>query len=113
MQDFAVDPHSGWVQDWHVYKNFSVTLNFTDIDYNQLGSNKFYIIQVLEKNTRNKFCCLTWYGRVGLAGNTNLLDHYDVKDAIDEFKGKFYEKTGNRWGEKFIPLEGKYKVVDI
>jgi len=44
MMDFAVDSEAGRSKDWHVYKNYSVTLNLTDISYNQKGHNKFYII---------------------------------------------------------------------
>lgn len=94
MKVFAVDPAANR-EDWHVYKNYSVTLNLTDITYGTLGNNKYYIIQLLERNDKKKFSCFTWYGRVGNAGVANLEDFYSLADCQEAFEEKFLAKTGN------------------
>lgn len=65
-------------------------------------------MQMLERNDKKKWAFLYKYGWVGTKGTVHIEDYYSSLDAKEEFVKKFLEKTGNKWGQKFKHLEGKY-----
>ena len=111
-----VDPTSGLAKTCHVYDDgtllYQVMLNQTNVDQN---NNKFYVIQLLEEDTKGKFYVYTRWGRVGADGQT-ALDHYSsVIPAIDTFRKKFRDKTANQFGaaSDFVKYPGKYQLMAI
>ncbi len=101
----AVDPHSRLGATCHVLEEgkevFSATLNLTEIG-GQKGSNKFYIIQLLEHDTHSQ----TWYlwtrwGRgmklvvmlisftVGMSGQNTQEEFNNKQDAKKAFMKKY------------------------
>ncbi len=93
-----------------VHKDYSCTLNQTDIDK---GSNKFYIMQILQGATASYLW--TRYGRVGENGRANDALYSDVHSAVQKFESMFKSKTGNIWSDRnnFIEKKGKYTLIDL
>ena len=105
---YPVDPNAPR-SGLSVWKNYSCTLNQTDIAAN---SNKFYIIQCLTDG-KNSYFLLTRYGRVGEKGRVDLKVVSSVSDAEGAFESTYKTKTGNVWGAKFVPKSGKYVQLEI
>lgn len=40
-------------------------------------------------------------------------DFFALDDAMDQFKRKYLSKTKNNWGEKYVPFEGCYQLVEV
>ena len=58
---------SAKLKNCHVFEDYSVTLNQTDVGYGELGHNKFYIMQLIAANSSNKWYTYFKWGRVGAA----------------------------------------------
>lgn len=88
-------------------------LNQTNISQN---NNKYYVIQVLEKDGGGGYWCFNRWGRVGEPGQKKLESHGGNKAAaIASFEKKFNEKTKNRWSNRdsFKAVAGKYTLIEI
>lgn len=101
----------------HVYADgdciYDAMLNQTNISQN---NNKFYVVQVLEKDGGGQFWTFNRWGRVGEPGQNKLEPHGTNKaGAINSFKKKFYDKSRNQWENraKFVPQSGKYTLIEI
>jgi predicted DNA-binding WGR domain protein len=115
-----VDPLSGLAGSCHVYEDaatgllYQVMLNQTNVDQN---NNKFYVIQLLEDDTKkgSSFHVFTRWGRVGASGATATDSYSSVLPAIDTFRKKFRDKTGNAFGASgdFVKYPGKYQLMAI
>jgi poly [ADP-ribose] polymerase len=92
-----------------VYKQYSCILNQTDLNKN---ANKFYILQIHLTPT-NQYWLWTRYGRVGEKGKSTNIYYPSSHTAIHEFCKKYYSKTGNRWGQSFSFIRGKYNIVEL
>jgi len=77
------------------------------------NNNKFYIIQVLEKD------CSYWiwnrWGRLGANGQSKLMNCSSEDAAIKDFQKKFKDKTKNNWDDRdnFVKHTGKYQLVEV
>ncbi|CAE8592563.1 unnamed protein product, partial [Polarella glacialis] len=105
----AVDNAVPQSSSYKVYDDLAVKLNQTNIGHN---NNKFYIIQVLTRS--GKFFAWNRWGRVGEPGDTKLKAFPKAESAIQDFRSKFREKTGNSWenAENFKPASGRYIIVE-
>jgi poly [ADP-ribose] polymerase len=98
---------------WHVVEHptgvLDALLNQTQISHN---NNKFFVLQVVQKdNDSKKLKLLTRWGRVGARGQTKQEDHTNVEAALNSFRKKFKDKTGNQWGAEFVAQSGKYTLL--
>ena len=104
-----VNTHHVLVDGKEVY---TCTLNQTNIKAN---NNKYYILQLLESDTKKEFIVYTRYGRIGNIGVINN-QIFGAKDsAIYTFEKTFKTKTGNNWQnrDKFAKKSGKYFMSQI
>eukprot|EP01116_Phalansterium_solitarium_P005995 TRINITY_DN18306_c0_g1_i1.p1 TRINITY_DN18306_c0_g1~~TRINITY_DN18306_c0_g1_i1.p1 ORF type:complete len:810 (+),score=221.49 TRINITY_DN18306_c0_g1_i1:227-2656(+) len=112
----AVDSHSGLAESHHVLEEgkvvWDVMLNQTNVAQN---NNKFYVIQLLEKDSGAGWIVWTRWGRVGVAGQNRRDICTSMADAKDGFRKKFQDKTGNSWDNRasFTKHAGKYDLVEI
>lgn len=113
------DPH--FQRDYTVYTNteedkseiFSCMLNQTNIGDNK---NKFYLIELLQKNNPKLYTVYTRYGRIGEHGKTLIkLSDVDLESAIKEFIALFKSKTGNTWKNRqsFVFKPTKYFMTQL
>lgn len=112
-----VDPECLVANSMHVYVEggdiYDVMLNQTDVGNN---NNKYYVIQLLESDTKREYNVWNHWGRVGFKGQSSLLPcHSDLDRAKQLFCQKFADKTRNDWSarHKFIKCPGKYDMVEI
>ncbi len=91
---------------------YSCTLNQTNIKSN---NNKFYILQLLESDSKKEYLLYTRYGRIGNSGVSNTIDYYSKDSSIAMFEKTFKQKTGNWWQnrDKFEKKSGKYFMSQI
>lgn len=86
-------------------------LNQTNLAQN---NNKYYIIQLLEKDSGGDYHVWTRWGRVGAtAGSANFPCGGNLAAAKSTFMKKFKEKTKNNWDdrENFVSHSGKYTLL--
>jgi len=102
---------------YHVYTEGSEVwdcmLNQTNI---QSNNNKYYLIQLLEKDAGKGFAVWMRWGRVGYSGqNSFTVCGSDLEKAKSVFVKKFNDKTRNSWNdrENFEKVAGKYDLVKI
>ena len=92
----------------------SCTLNLTELKTN---SNKFFIMQLLERNDRRGYFIFTRSGRVGYGGVDHLDCILDKETAVREFRSIFEEKTAVSWEDRYeMEAEfgsGKYNYVEM
>ncbi|NWV01266.1 PARP3 polymerase, partial [Upupa epops] len=93
-----------------VYKDYSCTLNQTNISAN---NNKFYIIQLLQHD--GAYSVWSRWGRVGEVGQSKLMPSASLEAAKKDFEKKFREKTKNSWAarESFVAQPGKYTLIEV
>ncbi|KAK7198452.1 Poly(ADP-ribose) polymerase-like protein [Novymonas esmeraldas] len=90
---------------------YQCTLNQTNVGQN---NNKFYVIQLLQDETCQKFHVFTRWGRVGVPGQQSTETHQQMMAAKTSFCSKFQDKTRNQFGTtNFIKVPGKYQLMDI
>eukprot|EP00397_Hematodinium_sp_SG-2012_P002683 GEMP01002691.1.p1 GENE.GEMP01002691.1~~GEMP01002691.1.p1 ORF type:complete len:761 (+),score=170.30 GEMP01002691.1:194-2476(+) len=78
------------------------------------NNNKFYVIQLLQKDGGN-FVVWTRWGRVGVPGQNNALQCGSLLHAKSEFQNKFTAKTGVPWARRLDarPKAGKYAIIEM
>eukprot|EP01112_Ceratiomyxa_fruticulosa_P015741 TRINITY_DN4671_c0_g1_i1.p1 TRINITY_DN4671_c0_g1~~TRINITY_DN4671_c0_g1_i1.p1 ORF type:complete len:930 (+),score=212.19 TRINITY_DN4671_c0_g1_i1:193-2982(+) len=94
------------------FSPYNAMLNVADVT---TGQNKYYRMQAIHCGGK-RWVFFIKYGRVGTdVGDQKTYEFRSEKGAIEEFEGKFYEKTGNRWSERgnFVKKGGKYFMVDL
>lgn len=69
---------------------------------------KFYIIQIIQKE--NKFELYTNQGSIGEENKEKTIVFDNKNDVESAFIEKFEEKTGNKYGEKFVKKTDKYDI---
>lgn len=102
------------IRDVKVYQNYSCRLELKDIDYNNLNGNKFFKMQMLERNDGKKWIIWTQFGRINTENpQVKEQEFYGRYDAIAHFEKKFYEKTNNKWTDRdhFQQKPGKWALV--
>eukprot|EP00929_Paragymnodinium_shiwhaense_P008076 TRINITY_DN1119_c0_g2_i1.p1 TRINITY_DN1119_c0_g2~~TRINITY_DN1119_c0_g2_i1.p1 ORF type:complete len:567 (-),score=178.91 TRINITY_DN1119_c0_g2_i1:332-2032(-) len=106
---FNVDSNCPGAEKKSVFEDYSVKLNQTHCDAN---NNKFYIIQVVKEGS--KYFAWNRWGRVGEVGTSSLSGAMTEVAAINEFKKKFRDKSGNAWDNRanFEAKKGKYIIVE-
>ncbi|XP_038631572.1 poly [ADP-ribose] polymerase 2 [Scyliorhinus canicula] len=99
----------------HVYCEgddvYDTLLNQTNLQHN---NNKYYIIQLLEDDAKRNFSVWLRWGRVGKAGQNNLIScGTDLDKAKEIFEKKFLDKTKNDWSMRafFEKVAGKYDIL--
>lgn len=113
MPEIPVDADC-FIQNVRVYKDYSCLLHLSDVDYNSLGSNKFYKMQMLERKDGKKWYVWSQFGRINAVNpKTREQEFYGRYDAIAYFEKHFYEKTNNKWTTKefFQQKPGKWSLV--
>jgi len=105
-------PHSN---DYHVYTEgrevWDTMLNQTNIQNN---NNKYFMIQLLQADSGNKFAVWMRWGRVGYKGQNNWqTTGANLDSAKSIFTKKFKDKTKNDWEDRdsFEKCAGKYDMV--
>ncbi|XP_048732716.1 poly [ADP-ribose] polymerase 1-like [Ostrea edulis] len=113
----AVDPDSGLEDSAHiVQKNgdiYSVVLGLVDV---VRGTNSFYKLQALEKDSGSGWWLFRAWGRVGTTIGGNKLERFgSVNTLLDAFKQLYAEKTGNEWENRkdFKKYPNKFYPLDI
>jgi predicted DNA-binding WGR domain protein len=98
--------------DYHVLvskkRALSVLLNQTNSANN---NNKFYLIQLIESNRKNRWYVFRRWGRVGQDGQTKMDEKISGVKAMEEFQKLYMSKTSNEWGEPFKAVKGKYTPI--
>ena len=109
-----VDEHCNRASSSHVYCDdegvvWDCMLNQTNIQNN---NNKFYLIQLLQRDEDGGFGVWMRWGRVGYRGQTKF-SALDLAGAKSVFTTKFQDKTKNDWNERddFVKCPGKYDLV--
>lgn len=112
----AVDCECPSANQFHIYESpdstvWDTMLNQTNISAN---NNKFYLIQLLEQDSKNGYAVWKRWGRVGAHGQTDLSQYGAVEGAIRDFETKFRDKTKNSWSgrESFKFVPGKYDMLE-
>uniref|UniRef100_A0A516AGD1 Poly [ADP-ribose] polymerase n=1 Tax=Lingulaulax polyedra TaxID=160621 RepID=A0A516AGD1_LINPO len=101
---------------YHVYQQdgevWDCMLNQTNVGAN---NNKFYVIQLLEKDSGGGFLVWNRWGRVGAAGQTQEQACHDVGSAKSTFQAKFQSKTKNHWQNRkdFKAVTGHYTYIEV
>jgi len=103
--DAAAPPH---LQSGRVHGSFDAMLNQTDLKSNK---NKFIRVQLV--STGAGVTLHKRWGRVGEAGQQQQVGPLDEAGAEKEFRKYFRSKTGNAWGDDFVPKNGKYTLIDM
>ncbi|XP_062619939.1 poly [ADP-ribose] polymerase 1-like [Saccostrea cucullata] len=113
----AVDPDSGLEDSAHiVQKNgeiFNVVLGLVDV---VRGTNSFYKLQALEKDSGSGWWLFRAWGRVGTTIGGNKIERFGSVDTLlDAFKQLYAEKTGNEWENRkdFKKYPNKFYPLDI
>ncbi|XP_022328673.2 poly [ADP-ribose] polymerase 1-like isoform X1 [Crassostrea virginica] len=113
----AVDPDSGLEDSAHiVQKNgdiFNVVLGLVDV---VRGTNSFYKLQALEKDSGSGWWLFRAWGRVGTTIGGNKLERFgSVATLLEAFKQLYAEKTGNEWENRkdFKKFPNKFYPLDI
>ncbi|KAG3116090.1 hypothetical protein PI124_g5556 [Phytophthora idaei] len=115
-----VDPLSGCPSSAKVYQDgndvaWSFMLNYTNISFGTYGSNKFYMVQLIQNG--NNYVVFRKWGRVGAKNPQRALEHYNtsLEKAQASFTKKFLDKSGNEWPltGPFEKVEGKYVLVEL
>jgi poly [ADP-ribose] polymerase len=111
-----------WIPDeiksqYHVLQRgddvYDAILNQTNVRDN---NNKFFVLQVLESDSKKTYMVYTRWGRVGVKGQSKLDGPYDSWDrAIEIFTNKFNDKTKNYWSDRkeFIPHPKSYTWLEM
>lgn len=98
-------PHANfkvWIaEDSTIY---DATLNQSDSGAN---ANKFYRCQLLQDTKTKSFSTWTRWGRVGEHGQSAMLGGGSFDDALNQFKKKFKDKTGNSWDDRNAAVKAK------
>ncbi|XP_038070254.1 poly [ADP-ribose] polymerase 2-like [Patiria miniata] len=92
---------------------YDAMLNQTNLKNN---NNKYYIIQLLEENTKKIYSVWFRWGRVGKAGQNSMVAcGHDLTEAKSVFEKKFYDKTRNEWSfrDSFEKVSGKYDILKM
>uniref|UniRef100_A0AC35TWI5 Poly [ADP-ribose] polymerase n=1 Tax=Rhabditophanes sp. KR3021 TaxID=114890 RepID=A0AC35TWI5_9BILA len=117
---YAVDPFFRSHQTgWHVYEEdgygaYSVMLNQTCIGKN---NNKFFLLQLLERDNKQGYVFMSRWGRVGVEGQQT--HHPCIYSSVDgaktEFARKFKDKSGNVWNStrQYVHVDKKYDYIDM
>lgn len=114
----AVHPDSKLAKKAHIYlgkdgKPCNTTLGMTDLSK---GTNSYYEIQLIEKDSKDVWFVFRKWGRVGTTiGGTKLERFESVSRALKSFNELYTERTGNKWEDriKFVKQPGKYYPLDI
>ena len=73
-------------------------LNQTNVSHNK---NKFYVIQLLEEDSKKSYYVWFRWGRVGYNGGNKLVPCGNDLDAAKQtFSKKFADKTNNVWANR-------------
>lgn len=101
----------------HVFQEgkdiYDAMLNQTNLANN---NNKFYILQLLEGNSKKDYHVWFRWGRVGAKGQNSLVScGTDLEKAKETFINKFWDKTRNEWSGrgKFSKVQGKYDLLKM
>eukprot|EP01130_Rhizamoeba_saxonica_P018108 TRINITY_DN8972_c0_g1_i1.p1 TRINITY_DN8972_c0_g1~~TRINITY_DN8972_c0_g1_i1.p1 ORF type:complete len:639 (-),score=126.74 TRINITY_DN8972_c0_g1_i1:61-1977(-) len=97
----------------HVYEDnasvpWSALLNQVNISNN---NNKFYRLQLLESDVKDRYWVWTNWGRVGAKGSSKIFNHSDLNSAKNLFLKRYKQKTMNNWGDDFVPVSGYYTLI--
>jgi len=114
----AVDEDSGLEDVAHVLEEgkevWMATLNITDITS---GVNSYYVLQLLESDTKGEYWVFRKWGRVGTTIGSNKLTSFGrAKEAAKEdFCTVYLDKTGNDWQDRdqFQKKPGKFYPIDV
>jgi len=112
----VVDVNSGLATTHHVYEAgsdvYMCMLNQTNIGAN---NNKFYVLQLLEGDSKPDYRVFTRWGRVGVVGQNKLEPFSNLASAMAAFKAKYREKTRGNWDDRanFVKVPGKYHLMDM
>ncbi|TNV74105.1 hypothetical protein FGO68_gene9830 [Halteria grandinella] len=93
---------------------FDVYLTRVDIGRFQPGGDFiFYKMQLVMDRSRELPILLTRWGRIGEQGAMQKTPYGSVREAVEEFKKVFLQKTGCRWcqQDKFKKQFGKFQLM--
>lgn len=109
-----VDMHFPEASAWHVHQTSNATWECI-LTLKTFGSTaeKFQILQLAKHNLGKECCIWSRSGRAGTDGVNEIIRFADVDAAMADFKSKFYEKTNNKWENRyeFKPFFGKWRYT--
>jgi poly [ADP-ribose] polymerase 2/3/4 len=76
----------------------------------QMGTNKFYLMQIVDTGINEKYHLCVRYGRIGEYGTPLNKSYNSMDEVIKAFCKQYKAKTKNTWGsgEPFIQHRGLY-----
>ncbi|XP_067140597.1 poly [ADP-ribose] polymerase 2-like isoform X2 [Centruroides vittatus] len=105
------------LENVHVYcedgEVFNAMLNQTNVQNN---NNKYYLLQLLKRNSNEEYFAWFRWGRVGKKGQSSLQSfESDLDKAKACFEEKFLSKTKNKWENRndFVKYSGKYDLLQM
>jgi len=112
-----VDKYFQEANEYHVYQKdgevWDCMLNQTNVGAN---NNKFYVIQLLEKDSGTSYCVWNRWGRVGQKGQDSTTNFSNASMAMDAVRKQFRNKTKNFWENRktaFKPVSGSYTYIEV
>ncbi|KAL2934707.1 Poly [ADP-ribose] polymerase 1 [Bienertia sinuspersici] len=116
----AVHEASGLQDSGHILEDgpsiYNTTLSLSDLSS---GINSYYILQIIQEDKGSDCYVFRKWGRVGNEKiGSSKIEEMSKKDAIEEFKRLFLEKTGNPWEawvhkQNFQKHPGRFFPLDI
>lgn len=79
------------------------------------NNNKFFLLQLLEADNGLSYKIFYRWGRVGHYGQKKIVPCDSKISAQEHFESKFFEKTKNRWENRyqFVSKPGKYTWLQL
>lgn len=76
--------------------------------------DRFYRLQLLAAPTNRTFFVVSHWGSTGSEGRVHITKHTTALDARRLFRGKFRQRTGNKWTkcDAFVAVDGKYCLLE-
>eukprot|EP01023_Acetabularia_acetabulum_P035776 TRINITY_DN3376_c0_g1_i7.p1 TRINITY_DN3376_c0_g1~~TRINITY_DN3376_c0_g1_i7.p1 ORF type:complete len:546 (+),score=93.01 TRINITY_DN3376_c0_g1_i7:120-1757(+) len=106
-----VDPESCIYGD--LYKDTQKDIYDVMLVKENSKNDNYYIIQLIHNDLLNEYKVYFRWGRVGTAGQCQVLHPDDKEEALEIFEDKFWEKTGTEWDFRFeqLPQFDMYKWI--
>jgi len=107
------DPTGNFEKYYEVVDEYDILMTKIDIKFGPYGGYVFYRMQLLKDVNRNVIVLFTRWGRIGEEGMSQRTAFSDLATGEVEFRKIFKQKSGNDFGTDFVPVKGKYKLLQL